>query len=193
MPRRMSQEPLHQDAGRRSRPELPLRRLQSLLHTHRFADADDGGSSSSGSVRRRGDGNPERPVRACLAGALLVLGAIQRFAVRTRATGVSHVACRIERDCRRRRAVHRRRHPRSHHSAQEHARACRCDRVRLLQNLRPIRAVGQPWGTAPMLRASAKGEFDGVEGRVNRFGQGDVATRLTVDLLGFPQWIPPRS
>ena len=41
-------------------------------------------------------------------------------------------------------------------------------------------------GTAPMLRASAKGEIDGVEGRVNRFGQGDVATRLTVNLLGFP-------
>ena len=41
-------------------------------------------------------------------------------------------------------------------------------------------------GTAPMLRASAKGELDGVEGRVNRFGQGDVATRLTVNLLGFP-------
>ena len=41
-------------------------------------------------------------------------------------------------------------------------------------------------GTAPMLRASARGEIDGVEGRVNRFGQGDVATRLTVNLLGFP-------
>jgi len=41
-------------------------------------------------------------------------------------------------------------------------------------------------GTAPLLRASAKGEFDGVEGRVNRFGQGDVAMRFTVNLLGFP-------
>jgi len=41
-------------------------------------------------------------------------------------------------------------------------------------------------GTAPMLRASAQGQIDGVEGRVNRFGQGDVSTRFTVNLLGFP-------
>lgn len=41
-------------------------------------------------------------------------------------------------------------------------------------------------GTVPMLRASAVGEVGGVERRVNRFGQGDIATRLTVNLLGFP-------
>jgi hypothetical protein len=41
-------------------------------------------------------------------------------------------------------------------------------------------------GTAPMLRASARGEIDGVEGRVSRLGQGDVTTRLTVNLVGFP-------
>jgi hypothetical protein len=41
-------------------------------------------------------------------------------------------------------------------------------------------------GTAPILRAGAQGELDGVEGRVSRFGQGDLATRLTVNLLGFP-------
>ena len=41
-------------------------------------------------------------------------------------------------------------------------------------------------GTAPMLRASARGDIDGVEGRVSRLGQGDVNTRLTVNLVGFP-------
>ena len=37
-----------------------------------------------------------------------------------------------------------------------------------------------------MLRASARGEIDGVEGESSRFGQGDVNTRLTVNLVGFP-------
>ena len=40
------EESLHHDAGRRAGPELPLRRLQGVLHAHRSADADDGGSSS---------------------------------------------------------------------------------------------------------------------------------------------------
>ena len=41
-------------------------------------------------------------------------------------------------------------------------------------------------GTFPMLRASAQGEIGGVDRRVSRLGQGDVATRITVNLLGFP-------
>ena len=40
--------------------------------------------------------------------------------------------------------------------------------------------------TVPLLRASAQGEVGGLERRVDRFGQGDVGTRITVNLLGFP-------
>jgi hypothetical protein len=40
--------------------------------------------------------------------------------------------------------------------------------------------------TVPLLRASAQGEVGGLERRVDRFGQGDVGTRITVNLMGFP-------
>lgn len=40
--------------------------------------------------------------------------------------------------------------------------------------------------TVPLLRASAQGEVGGAERRVDRFGQGDFGTRITVNLLGFP-------
>ena len=42
LPRRLPQGPLHRDARRRARPELPLRRLQGLLPPRRRADADMG-------------------------------------------------------------------------------------------------------------------------------------------------------
>ena len=41
LPRRLPQGPLHPDAGRRARPQLPVRRLQGLLPPRRPADADD--------------------------------------------------------------------------------------------------------------------------------------------------------
>ena len=41
-------------------------------------------------------------------------------------------------------------------------------------------------GTFPLLRGSAEGLVEGVERRVNRLGQGDAATRFTVNLMGFP-------
>ena len=46
-------------------------------------------------------------------------------------------------------------------------------------------------GTFPMLRASAEGELSGVERRVSRLGQGDFATRITVNLVGFPAMDTP--
>ena len=67
LPRRVPEEPLPHDAGRRARPELPVRRLQGVLHAHRSADADDGRPAPPRPLRRRGDGDPgpgtHRPVR----------------------------------------------------------------------------------------------------------------------------------
>ena len=42
LPRRVPEEPVHQHARRRTRAELPVRRLQSVLQPHRSADADHG-------------------------------------------------------------------------------------------------------------------------------------------------------
>ena len=44
-------------AGRRAGPELPVRRLQGVLHAHRPPDAADGRPAAPGTVRRRGDGD----------------------------------------------------------------------------------------------------------------------------------------
>ena len=49
---------VHQHARRRAGPQLPVRRLQGFLQSHRPSDEDDGGTAATGALRGRGDGNP---------------------------------------------------------------------------------------------------------------------------------------
>ena len=57
LPRRVPEEPLHRHAGRRAGAELPVRRLQGILHAHRSPDAADGRSAAAGPIRGRSDGH----------------------------------------------------------------------------------------------------------------------------------------
>jgi hypothetical protein len=62
--RRVSAQPLHRYPGRRGRAELPVCRLQGLLHPHRPADADHGGAAAKRPLRRRGHEHPRQGFQA---------------------------------------------------------------------------------------------------------------------------------